>query len=94
MKYKFEDLKFEQRFTDGVQAWVEMDNGYEVSIIKNELSYGGKKGLYEIGVYHGPGMVVPKGWDDSVKGWLTPELVEKELELLRAVPVEFDKVHA
>jgi hypothetical protein len=37
---------------------------------------------------------VPKGWDDSVKGWLTPILVEKELELLRAVPVEFDKVHA
>ena len=94
MKYKFEDLKFEQHFTDGVQAWVEMDNGYEVSIIKNELSYGGSKGLYEIGVYHGPGMVVPKGWDDSVKGWLTPEGVEEELFSLCRHPVKFDKVHA
>ena len=43
MKYKFENLKFETHFTDGVQAWVEMDNGYEVSIIKNGLSYCGKK---------------------------------------------------
>tara|TARA_B100000809_G_C15074270_1_gene507209 strand:+ start:1011 stop:1295 length:285 start_codon:yes stop_codon:yes gene_type:complete len=94
MKYKFEDLKFEQRFTDGVQAWVKMDNGYEVSVIKNGLSYGGDKGLYEIGIYHGPGMVVPKGWDDSVKGWLTPELVEKEIELLQHSPLAFEKISA
>jgi hypothetical protein len=48
------------------------------------LSYGGKKGLYEIGVFHkGTNyMCDPLNWGDDVKGWLTPELVEKELALI------------
>jgi len=83
---KFEDLKFEKRFEDGVQALAELPNGYEVSIIKNSLSYGGDKGLYEIGVYgpHG-GMCDPLGWGDDVKGWLTPEDVEHYIQRIERV---------
>ena len=79
---KFKDLEFEECF-DGVQAIVNFRNGYEVSVVKNGLSYGNKKGLYEIGVFNAAGgMCDPLEWGDDVKGWLTPELVEKELALI------------
>jgi hypothetical protein len=78
---KFKELKFRTHAENDVQAWTEV-NGYEVSIIRNALSHGGDKGLYEIGVYKGGTnkMCDPLGWGDDVKGWLTPEGVEKELK--------------
>ena len=82
----FKDLKFRTHAENDVQAWTEV-NGYDVSIVRNALSYGGDKGLYEIGVYkvgHGK-MCDPLGWNDTGKGWLTPEGVEKELELIQAL---------
>ena len=82
---KFEDLKFEQmKATDGIQAWVVFRNGFEVSVVRHQYSYGGKKGMYEIGVFNAAGsMCDPLGWEDTVKGWLTPILVEKELKLIK-----------
>ena len=81
----FKELKFRTSSLNwnDIQAWTEV-NGYEVSIIRNSLSYGGDKGLYEIGVYEAGTnkMCDPLGWGDDVKGWLTPEGVEKELELI------------
>ena len=92
IKMKFKDLKWRAHAENDVQAWVEV-NGYDVSIVRNQLSYGGEKGLYEIGVYRPvplgnletPPMCDPLGWGDDVKGWLTPEGVEKELELIQAL---------
>ena len=78
---KFKDLKWRAHAENDIQAWTEI-NGYDVSIVRNQLSYGGDKGLYEIGVYKGDKMSDPLGWEDSVKGWLTPEGVEKELDLM------------
>jgi hypothetical protein len=81
----FEELKFEERF-NGVQAIVNFRNGFEVSIVKHGGSYGSEKGLYEIGVFDAAGsMCDPLGWGDDVKGWLTPQDVEQELELIKAV---------
>ena len=94
--YKFKDIKFEKSGV-GEQGFVNTPNGYEVSIVRNGCSYGGKKGLYEIGIYHKDhqhGMVIPEGWTDSVKGWLTPQLVCEELHMLANSPVKFDKVRA
>jgi hypothetical protein len=79
---KFKDLKWTAHAENDIQAWTEI-NGYDVSIVRNQLSYGGDKGLYEIGVYKGDKMSDPLGWKDSVKGWLTPEGVEKELDLMQ-----------
>jgi len=81
---KFNELKFRTWAENDIQARVEI-NGYDVSIVRNALSYGGDKGLYEIGVYKGDKMSDPLGWNDTVKGWLTPEGVEKELELIKAL---------
>ena len=81
---KFKELKFRTHAENDVQARVEI-NGYDISIVRNALSYGGDKGLYEIGVFKGERMADPLGWGDDVKGWLTPEDVEKELELIKAL---------
>jgi hypothetical protein len=98
---KFSDLDFEKKF-DGVQAIVKLENGYEVSVIKNGLSHGSDKGLYEIGVFVGYSdsqnqtiplhppvgsdkMCDPLGWGDDVKGWLSPDGVEKEIALIQAL---------
>ncbi len=81
----FKDLTFEERF-DGVQALVSFRNGFEVSVVKHGGSYGNDKGLYEIGVFNAAGgMCDPLGWGDDVKGWLTPEGVDTELELIQAL---------
>ena len=66
------------------QGMIRLDNGLEVSIVRNDLSYGGKKGLYEIGVFvvGGKRMKHIDKWGDQVKGWLTPEDVDKELAFL------------
>ena len=68
----FKDLKWRAHAENDIQAWTEV-NGYDVSIVRNALSYGGDKG---------DKMSDPLGWKDTVKGWLTPEGVEKELDLI------------
>ena len=82
----FKELKFRTHAENDVQAWTEV-NGYEVSIVRNALSYGGDKGLYEIGVYKGGTnkMCDPLGWGDDVKGWLLPSEVIEQLELIKAL---------
>ena len=82
----FKDLVFEDIERRGIQAWATFRNGFEVSVVKHQFSYGGDNGLYEIGVFNAAGsMCDPLGWGDDVKGWLTPEDVEQELKLIEAV---------
>lgn len=73
---KFEDLKFtDTNIPKGIQALVKFGK-YELSVVNNEMSYGGKDGgtLYEIAVYDDsndmiemPG-ITENG--DTVKGFL------------------------
>ena len=83
---KFKDLEFEQMEGRGIQALASFRNGFKVSVVKHQFSYGGDNGLYEIGVFNATGsMCDPLDWGDDVKGWLTPELVEKELKSIVAI---------
>lgn len=78
---KFEDIKFvDTDVPKGIQALVPFGE-YELSIVKNDVSYGGKSGLYEIGVFkfvdgeantliEMPGITEP---GDTVKGFLTED---------------------
>jgi hypothetical protein len=84
---KFKDLEFEQmEATEGVQAWVAFRNGFEVSVVRHNFSYGGKKGFYEIGVFNAAGsMCDPLDWGDTVKGWLLPSEVVEQLKLIKVL---------
>ena len=67
-------LSFDQsKFHKGIQ--LALDYGeYELSIIQHEGSYGGKQGLFEIGVFNSRGGVELPGITDpgdTVKGFLT-----------------------
>ena len=74
----FSDLRFKP-LHDGVQALEFFPNGYGVSVVRHEFSYGYKEGLYEVAVIKG----TESNWDltydtpitDDVIGYCTPEKV-------------------
>jgi hypothetical protein len=66
----------------GVQAVLAF-NDYELSIVKNEVSYGNKQGLFEIAVFKdGEQKELPGVTNDgdTVKGWLTESDVDAILK--------------
>jgi len=71
----FKDLVFKPHaVSNGIIARVQFPNGYGVSVVKTEYSYGGKDGLFELAVlyndeihYDNP---IAKG---DVVGYLRPE---------------------
>jgi|TARA_B100001094_G_C17789696_1_gene603756 hypothetical protein len=75
---KFEEIKFESTdVPNGVQALMQFGE-YELSIVKSDFSYGGKQGLYEIGVFKDNEMVSLPGITeehDTVKGFLSEDNV-------------------
>lgn len=87
---KFSDIKFDklESFPYGLNAILSFGK-YDLSIIQNEMSYGGKAGLYEIGVFDGEDMVEMPGItyeNDSVRGHLdeagVEEIIKKMNELI------------
>ena len=91
----FADIPFkETTMPKGVQALLSFGGDYELSIIKNEGSYGGKQGLYEIAVFKGKYQVELPGiteHGDTVKGFLTKDEVVgiiKKMHLITAADPE------
>jgi hypothetical protein len=73
---KFEKLKFEKLY-DGVQAIIKFGK-YEMSVVSHSMSYGGKKGMYEIAIFDVDGKsqvelpgITSEG--DTVQGFLCEE---------------------
>tara|TARA_R110000796_G_scaffold234666_1_gene353544 strand:+ start:271 stop:537 length:267 start_codon:yes stop_codon:yes gene_type:complete len=67
--------------TKGVQAIVEFPNGFGASIIKSDLSYGGKSGLFEIAVLDNDTGKVNSTTDitDDVMGWQDENDIDRVL---------------
>mgnify|MGYP000020363193 FL=1 len=76
---KFKDIKFvNTNVPKGKQALVKFAP-YELSIIQNDISYGGDKDLYEIGIFLGEDLIPLPGITDDgdcVQGYLTKDGVE------------------
>ena len=92
---KLKDFKLlETEIPKGVQAILQFGD-YELSIIQSEASYGGDKGLYEIGVFKGedmeelPGITAP---GDTVQGYLTESevdaIIKKMYTITATMPVQ------
>jgi hypothetical protein len=78
----FKDLEFEilpEVYGNGKRARMMFDNGYGVSVIQSDRTYGGNEGLYELGVLDNPkGSVVSyTSVTNDVLGWLTEDEVTK-----------------
>ena len=84
---KFKDLKFEDisktHGKNAVQAWHDFPNGFSASVIRHLGSYGNEKGLYEVGIFFGPRMCDPLGWNDTVRGYLNEDDVTETLKQLQ-----------
>jgi hypothetical protein len=71
----FNDLEFKNtEHYSGVFSRIYFENGWGVSVVKHEFSYGGKDGLYELAVLKDNDIHydndIAKG---DVVGWLRPE---------------------
>jgi hypothetical protein len=79
----FKDLDFKTSNTlKGVWARVDFDNGFGASIISNDVSYGGKSGLYEIAVLKGDNIISTTDVTNDVVGWLDDNDVTRTLNAI------------
>lgn len=78
----FNDLQFEKNYTlGGVKSRMFFENGYGVSVIRNQYSYGGESGLYELAVLNKDGKIVyDTPITHDVLGWLSKEEVTSTME--------------
>ena len=85
---KFEDFEMmPTEIPNGVQAILQFGD-YELSIVQSDFSYGGNKGLYEIGVFKDGVMIEMPGITqegDTVKGFLTEEDVSAIIKKMHLV---------
>ena len=78
---KFDLLTFEKmKNIDGVQAIVEFPNGWGASMVKSDMSYGGKSGLFEIAVLDKDGKLsYETDIADDVIGWQDEKDIDRVL---------------
>jgi hypothetical protein len=84
----FADLEFKPHPHGlGVQARHNFENGYGVSVVRGEFSYGGPEGLYELAVRHpSVGLVYDTPVTDDVLGHLTEDDVTRHMAEVAALP--------
>ena len=86
----FNDLQFKNHpgsttdFNMGIVSRLEFDNGWSVSVVKGQYTYGGDKGLYELAVFkdgeiHYDNDVA----NGDVIGYLRPEDVTDVMEKIQ-----------
>ena len=85
---RFSDLVFKKtNIPKGIGSFIDFGE-YSLSVIKNEMSYGNKSGLYEIAVFKGREQVVLPGITedhDTVKGFLTEDAVSGILLKMQSI---------
>ena len=76
---EFKDLEFEimtDEFMSGIKARIYFDNVYGASVVSHTMSYGGKKGLYELAVLKDDELHYANPIaDGDVRGFLTEDAV-------------------
>jgi|14_taG_2_1085336.scaffolds.fasta_scaffold19188_3 hypothetical protein len=76
----FKSLEWkETKSPKGIYATMEFDNGFTASVIRNEMSYGNRQGLYELAVLKNDCITSNTDITDDVEGWLDEKDVERTL---------------
>ena len=73
---QFKDIEFKPNPMGadfGIVSRTQFDNGYEVSVVKSQYTYGGDKGLYELAVFKDGEICYDTPITDDVIGYLRPE---------------------
>jgi len=83
---------------DGHQVLFRFANGFGASVVRHSFSYGGKSGLFELGMIRW----LDDGWEfagqtsgltpfinDDVAGWLDVPQVEELLLMIESLPTNF-----
>lgn len=74
----------------GIQRHYFFPNGWGASVIKTPFSYGGDKGLWELGVLHGPEgaehLCYKSGLTDDVFGYCSEAEIDERLGQIEALP--------
>lgn len=81
----FDDLQFKKYANAGMQAIMQFDNGYGVSVITGPLAYGGDRGLYELAVLKGGELCYDTPVTDDVIGYLIPADVTRLMAEVQAL---------
>jgi hypothetical protein len=63
----------------GIVSRTKFDNGYEVSVVKSEHSYGGKDGLYELAIFKDDEICYDTPITNDVLGYLSDKDVTEVL---------------
>lgn len=70
-----------------IHYWYMFDNGYGASVIRNDFSYGGGDGLFEVAVINSSREIVyDTPITDDVLGYLTEDEVVEVLKDIKALP--------
>ena len=67
----------------GIVSRTKFDNGYEVSVVKSQYSYGGEKGLYELAIFKDGEICYDTTITGDVIGYLRPEDVTDVMEKIQ-----------
>ena len=67
----------------GIVSRTKFDNGYEVSVVKSQYSYGGDKGLYELAIFKDGEICYDTPITDDVIGYLRPIDVTEVMEKIQ-----------
>ena len=70
----------------GYQKFVEFDNGYTASVVSNDMSYGGDRGLFEIAILYNSDIVYDTDLTNDVIGFLDFDGVIQTLDSIRKLP--------
>lgn len=86
MTYSFSDLAFVSRLHGGVAARLSFPNGYGVSVVRSDTSYGGPAGLYELAVLVEGRIVYDTPVTNDVLGHLSEGDVTERLNEVARLP--------
>jgi len=70
----------------GYQKFVQFDNGYSASVVCNDMSYGGDRGLFEVAILYNNEIVYDTPITPDVVGYLDFQGVADTLREIENLP--------